>query len=238
MAATDPDLAARANIQCENCHGPASQHGATANPDLMGTSLDSGVCGQCHNEPPRHPREFEWEVSGHSHGDGPLFSSGIDISQFVKLAEESVARVNHVPDVIKGIVRLREKGEAGDDDGHEYDVTFAGRPDLRVQVAIESEGTAPAASALTVNLLQDRRQATSVFTTLFFLAIIACISGLKPPSAMIPNSENLLAITSASAEALNVLVGIHPQFKQVPPRLSFSITVTSAPRCAARMAAV
>ena len=71
----DPELAKLANIQCESCHGPASQHVANGgNPDLMGTSLDSGVCGQCHGEPPRHPRVIEWELSGHSHEDAEAFS--------------------------------------------------------------------------------------------------------------------------------------------------------------------
>lgn len=71
---TDPALAALANIQCENCHGPASQHAAGGNPDFMSVSLDTGVCGQCHGEPWRHPRAVEWEYSGHSHEDAEAFT--------------------------------------------------------------------------------------------------------------------------------------------------------------------
>ena len=73
---TDPELAALANIQCENCHGPASQHLTSAfGPDpKMGVSLGVGVCGQCHGEPPRHAKVQEWEISGHSDEDSEAFA--------------------------------------------------------------------------------------------------------------------------------------------------------------------
>ncbi len=70
---TDPTLAALANIQCENCHGPASGHTASGSAALIDVSLDTGVCGQCHGEPWRHPRAVEWEYSGHSHEDSEAF---------------------------------------------------------------------------------------------------------------------------------------------------------------------
>ena len=41
------DVKNMANIQCEDCHGPAGEHVATG--AKMATSMDSGVCDQCHN---------------------------------------------------------------------------------------------------------------------------------------------------------------------------------------------
>jgi hypothetical protein len=70
MVANYPDLAAKANIQCENCHGPASQH-SPFNPDgnnRLGVSLDEGVCGRCHEEEPYHLRNIQWKESAHATG--------------------------------------------------------------------------------------------------------------------------------------------------------------------------
>lgn len=58
------ELQAKANIQCEHCHGAGSEHHG----DLIGTdvSLSSGDCGQCHDEEPYHNRNRQWELSKHS----------------------------------------------------------------------------------------------------------------------------------------------------------------------------
>jgi hypothetical protein len=70
-----PATAREANIQCENCHGPASSepgldtlaHGWMA--DVVGEpriSLSADLCGSCHGEPLRHARFQQWQVSGHA----------------------------------------------------------------------------------------------------------------------------------------------------------------------------
>jgi len=53
-----------AGVQCENCHGPASQH---PNPDFGSVEVDlaSEVCGDCHTDE-HHPTYDEWLESGHS----------------------------------------------------------------------------------------------------------------------------------------------------------------------------
>ncbi|MBI4209190.1 MAG: hypothetical protein HY538_05715 [Deltaproteobacteria bacterium] len=54
-----PDMAKLANVQCENCHGPGSQHTG----DPLRTSFSSaqfGVCGQCHIQ------ETQWKNSAHN----------------------------------------------------------------------------------------------------------------------------------------------------------------------------
>jgi hypothetical protein len=53
-----------AGIGCENCHGPynTSHFGVGTQPKTM----NSNVCAPCHNEPWRHNRYVQYEVSGHA----------------------------------------------------------------------------------------------------------------------------------------------------------------------------
>ena len=63
LIADTPQLARLANVQCENCHGPASQHvaGAAFTRDKkMSVSFGSGNCGMCHGQ------EEEWKLTGHA----------------------------------------------------------------------------------------------------------------------------------------------------------------------------
>ena len=52
------------NVQCENCHGPASDHLAGIGFPVV--SYDVMVCGVCHNGT-HHPYLAEWEASAHGH---------------------------------------------------------------------------------------------------------------------------------------------------------------------------
>jgi len=56
-----------ANIQCENCHGPGSQH---PGPDSV--SLDVAVCAQCHQDGTEHFRPSQWALGPHGADDGYL----------------------------------------------------------------------------------------------------------------------------------------------------------------------
>jgi len=69
-----PAAAKKANIQCENCHGPqviandtSPAHGlsgvAVGEPRI---SLSADLCGSCHGEPLRHGRFQQWQLSGHA----------------------------------------------------------------------------------------------------------------------------------------------------------------------------
>ena len=52
------------NIQCENCHGPGSNH-----PGPKSVSLDNASCNTCHQDGSHHERPEQWENSGHFHTD-------------------------------------------------------------------------------------------------------------------------------------------------------------------------
>ena len=75
MEANYPNVAALANIQCENCHGPASEHAnifgdtnATYFPRLTVTTNNAGACNQCHDDPTHHVYGTQWLVSAHAGG--------------------------------------------------------------------------------------------------------------------------------------------------------------------------
>ena len=59
-----------ANIQCENCHGPGSQHpvanGIVGNTNLISVSYGAGVCSQCHDRLTTEYQSAEWNNSLHA----------------------------------------------------------------------------------------------------------------------------------------------------------------------------
>ena len=66
-------LQVKANIQCENCHGPGRRHmlgGASTNMvgRGIGISLSAGMCGQCHDKPANHAKNYEWGQTMHALG--------------------------------------------------------------------------------------------------------------------------------------------------------------------------
>lgn len=73
MQAHYPNVARMANVQCENCHGPGSEHAAAlgntnaVNWPRIGLSYTMGNCGQCHDNQPVSTKAYEWSHSLHSH---------------------------------------------------------------------------------------------------------------------------------------------------------------------------
>ena len=70
-AAMSPFLQGKANIQCENCHGPADEHlrSLGENLDAVGASLSAGNCGQCHDSPLQYTINYQWGQSLHATGE-------------------------------------------------------------------------------------------------------------------------------------------------------------------------
>jgi hypothetical protein len=77
MLTRTPETARRANVQCENCHGPnnsdAHMSGATR------ISLSAEVCATCHGEPLRHGRFQQWQESLHSNYELPLEEATVEV---------------------------------------------------------------------------------------------------------------------------------------------------------------
>ena len=71
-AAMPPSLRNLGNIQCENCHGPGSQHAyGLGDTNLITKTVKSGDCNQCHDAPTHHIKGTEWYVSRHALTTGP-----------------------------------------------------------------------------------------------------------------------------------------------------------------------
>jgi hypothetical protein len=68
LKANYPTLAVKANVQCESCHGPASQHTTNFSPERISKTLEPGACSYCHDAPTHHVYFPEWQKS--NHGDG------------------------------------------------------------------------------------------------------------------------------------------------------------------------
>jgi hypothetical protein len=60
-----------ANIQCEQCHGPAGGH--VKGETTMATSMDEGVCNVCHNGSSRHDKGEQLKNAGHADRTSPAF---------------------------------------------------------------------------------------------------------------------------------------------------------------------
>ena len=65
-----PDLAKRANIQCENCHGPGSAHIGNTADNRIAETLTGQQCMQCHDAPPYHRKPEEYANSRHAISPG------------------------------------------------------------------------------------------------------------------------------------------------------------------------
>jgi len=76
MQAVYPNVATLGNIQCENCHGPGSQHvftpaGGLGNTNFISKTVNSGDCNQCHDAPSHHIYGTQWYASRHALTTGP-----------------------------------------------------------------------------------------------------------------------------------------------------------------------
>ncbi|MBD3290635.1 hypothetical protein GF337_17650, partial [candidate division KSB1 bacterium] len=61
-----PDAMKRANIQCESCHGPGSEHNGVVEDNKMVVSLSTSNCAVCHDDDHYHVYPSQWEGAGHA----------------------------------------------------------------------------------------------------------------------------------------------------------------------------
>lgn len=59
---------AKVNVQCEACHGPASNHPPNPSENKPPTRVDAEQCGTCHQDE-HHPYIEEWRESKHAKAD-------------------------------------------------------------------------------------------------------------------------------------------------------------------------
>ena len=66
-----PDAMARADVQCEGCHGPGSEHNGAVTDSKMVSTLDSENCASCHEDNGTHHFfPSQWAGSGHANPPG------------------------------------------------------------------------------------------------------------------------------------------------------------------------
>ena len=66
LLTANPDAMLRANIQCEDCHGPASGHLGVTSDSRMEATFSADVCAYCHDSGTHHIFPEEWDYSGHA----------------------------------------------------------------------------------------------------------------------------------------------------------------------------
>jgi hypothetical protein len=74
MKTVFPDAMKRANVQCESCHGPGSNHFGVKTDSKMVYSLSTDVCAWCHDAGTHHVYPEQWDYSGHA--NPPTYPTG------------------------------------------------------------------------------------------------------------------------------------------------------------------
>ncbi|MFC2103630.1 T9SS type A sorting domain-containing protein [Bacteroidota bacterium] len=85
MTAAYPDAMARANIQCESCHGPGSAHLGIISNSKISKTLSTDNCAWCHDSGTHHAFPEQWDHSGDdaTNFDGRGFHGGHAIGTWI-----------------------------------------------------------------------------------------------------------------------------------------------------------
>lgn len=74
FAAIPDSVKAMANIQCEECHGPATDH-VKNSANVMDVSFNNDTCNACHAAGGHHTKGIEIQYSGHSDASAAAFTT-------------------------------------------------------------------------------------------------------------------------------------------------------------------
>lgn len=160
LAGEYPDAMARANIQCEACHGPGSAHYGKSADSKMVSSLAVGACAVCHDDDHYHVYPSQWEAAGHS--EIPTYPGGTRTTcrgchngaQFIQFVEGKQITVQPHVDITCAVC---------------HDPHSAENPEqLRTMEATLSNGQAVEGAgrgAICMNCHQSRREANSYTNT-------------------------------------------------------------------------
>ncbi|MGD8780540.1 MAG: T9SS type A sorting domain-containing protein [Ignavibacteria bacterium] len=103
-----PEAMKLANVQCEACHGPGSEHIGNTNDSRIVNSFDTKLCSKCHDSGTHHVFPAQFDVSNHADLDRNSTSAscaqchnGAGFVNYVKggkvtLTEDEPAEVNIV----------------------------------------------------------------------------------------------------------------------------------------------
>jgi hypothetical protein len=89
MVTMYPDAMARANIQCESCHGPGSTH--LGNKFNISKTIGTENCAWCHDSGTHHAFPEQWDHSGEdaTEFDGRGFHGGHGVGAFIARGNSS-----------------------------------------------------------------------------------------------------------------------------------------------------
>lgn len=79
-----PEAMGLANIQCESCHGPGSEHFGLTSASQISNTLSTDNCALCHDSGTHHAFPEQWDYAGHdaTEFDGRGFHGGHSIGAF------------------------------------------------------------------------------------------------------------------------------------------------------------
>ncbi len=88
LKASFPSAMARANTQCEACHGPGSGHNGQTADSKMLSEQSSAICSNCHDAGTHHPTGAQFASSGldATEFDGRGFHGGHALGAFASYA--------------------------------------------------------------------------------------------------------------------------------------------------------
>lgn len=145
LLTNSPEAMKLANIQCESCHGPGSEHNVPITDSRMVSSLDVNNCAICHDSGPKHAYPNQWEFAGHdaTDFDNRGFHGGHAIGAFVGYAGGRAAcAACHSG---SGYVQWVKDGKPVDDNG------------LPASISVVPEGT-----LITCAVCHDPHDATNI----------------------------------------------------------------------------